>query len=273
EQRQKSDTARELSEHAKAIREQGLAFIEEIAKFMSLSCELCSVEVKNFHDLDSHMHAKHKVKRYARCCNEKFSKRFLLLDNIRQHSNPDCFTWVNLITKSYFDICFYLYAIHVSGVSQIVDLREIIYLSKIKRLKIKCSPANNVPRNLYLLRQLELVGLSDHNKNASSAVDEEIAKFMSLRCELCSVEIANFYRSPRSYARRVQRQRIFANVFFTFGAHTNCSRVFPDRKSMRNHFLMKHQKDEHKTFACFQCPSKFVLCTYCSVTKIVSFVA
>uniref|UniRef100_A0A1B0AE45 C2H2-type domain-containing protein n=1 Tax=Glossina pallidipes TaxID=7398 RepID=A0A1B0AE45_GLOPL len=24
------------------------------------------------------------------CCNKKFSKRFLLLDHVRQHSNPEC---------------------------------------------------------------------------------------------------------------------------------------------------------------------------------------
>uniref|UniRef100_A0A1A9WJ81 ZAD domain-containing protein n=1 Tax=Glossina brevipalpis TaxID=37001 RepID=A0A1A9WJ81_9MUSC len=66
-----------------------LALDEEIAKFMSLRCERCKLEVTNFSALQSHMLAEHNIKGYARCCHRRFSSRFLLLDHIRQHSNPD----------------------------------------------------------------------------------------------------------------------------------------------------------------------------------------
>ncbi|KAL9919841.1 transcription factor grauzone-like isoform 1-T1 [Glossina fuscipes fuscipes] len=113
-------------------------------------------------------------------------------------------------------------------------------------------------------------------QNACLAVDEEIAMFMSLHCEQCNEEATNFTafnrhmraeHNVRGYVRCCNKQfskhgllveHIHAHLNPACYRSENCSRVFPERKSMRNHFLMKHQKDEDKTLACSQCPSKFV---------------
>lgn len=37
-----------------------------------------------------------------------------------------------------------------------------------------------------------------------------------------------------------------------------CDFTFSDRQSRHNHFLVKHQRDEDKIYACTQCSKKFV---------------
>lgn len=68
-----------------------LAVDEEIAKFMSLHCELCHKEANNFTSLKGHMRTEHKTKGYVKCCNKKFRERGLLVEHIRVHFNPACY--------------------------------------------------------------------------------------------------------------------------------------------------------------------------------------
>uniref|UniRef100_A0A1A9WJ82 Transcription factor grauzone n=1 Tax=Glossina brevipalpis TaxID=37001 RepID=A0A1A9WJ82_9MUSC len=250
-----------------------LALDEEIAKFMTLHCERCKLEVKNFNALKSHMLAEHNIKGYARCCNRRFSSRFLLLDHIRQHSNPDSLKC---------EPCNRVFA----------DRNSLRHHLQIKHQKdedkmFSCSRCPKKFVRMYLLRQHELVGHSDH-KNACLAVDEEIAKFMALRCELCNEEAANFTalnrhmraeHNSRGYVRCCNKKfRERGLLVEHIRAHLNpacykceeCSLVFPDRKSMRNHFLMIHQKEEDKPFVCSQCPNKFVTVYLLQLHKVIA---
>uniref|UniRef100_A0A1A9WJ84 Transcription factor grauzone n=1 Tax=Glossina brevipalpis TaxID=37001 RepID=A0A1A9WJ84_9MUSC len=256
-----SKKTKKTPEESKADCGQSLAIDEEIAKFMSLNCDLCKFMVTNFNSLHSHMLAEHKIKGYVRCCNKKFSKRFLLLDHVRQHLNPDCFKC---------EQCNRVYADRNS--------MRIHFLSKHKKEEDKMFTCSQCPKKFfrrYSLRQHELVGHSDH-KNACLAVDEEIAKFMSLHCELCKEKASNFTaikghmrakHNIKGYVRCCNKKfRERGLLVEHIRAHLNpacykceeCSLVFPDRQSMRNHFLMKHPKKEDKPFACSQCSNKFV---------------
>ncbi|KAL9920708.1 transcription factor grauzone-like isoform 2-T2 [Glossina fuscipes fuscipes] len=253
--------AKKSPEQSKADSDQSIAIDEEIAKFMSLHCDLCNFAATNFYSLHSHMHTEHKIKGYVRCCNKKFSKRFLLLDHVRQHSNPECFKC---------EQCNRVYADRNS--------MRIHFLSKHKKDEDKMFTCSQCPKKFfrrYSLRQHELVGHSDH-KNACLAVDEEIAKFMSLHCELCKTE-ANNFTSLKGHMRAEHKIKGYVKccnkkfrergllvehirVHFNPACYKceECSLVFPDRQSMRNHFLMKHPKVEDKPFACSQCSNKFV---------------
>uniref|UniRef100_A0A1A9UY42 Transcription factor grauzone n=1 Tax=Glossina austeni TaxID=7395 RepID=A0A1A9UY42_GLOAU len=250
-----------------------VAIDEEIAKFMKLHCERCKLEVTNFSALQSHMLAEHNIKGYARCCHRRFSSRFLLIDHIRQHSNPDSLKC---------EPCNRVFADRNSMRNHL-----LIKHQKDEDKMFSCSRCPKKFVKMYLLRQHELVGHSDH-KNACLAVDEEIAKFMPLHCELCNVEVENFTalkghmrveHNMKGYMRCCNRK------FFERGllaehirTHLNpacykcekCSLVFPDRKSMRNHFLMIHQKKEDKPFACSQCSNKFVTVYLLQLHKVVA---
>uniref|UniRef100_A0A1A9WJ83 Transcription factor grauzone n=1 Tax=Glossina brevipalpis TaxID=37001 RepID=A0A1A9WJ83_9MUSC len=257
----KKKEKKELSQQAVAIREQSLAFDEEIAKFMSLNCELCKSAATNFNSLHNHMLSEHKINGYVRCCNKKFSKRFALLDHIRHHSNPEHFKC---------EQCNRVYANRNS--------MRTHFLSKHKNDEEKVFTCSQCPQKFfkrYLLRKHELFGHSDH-KNACVAVDEEIAKFMPLRCELCNEEATNFTalkghmraeHSIKGYVRCCNKKFCEHGLLVEhIRAHLNpacykceeCSLVFPDRQSMRNHFLMEHGKLEDKPFACSQCSDKFI---------------
>ncbi|XP_065367719.1 transcription factor grauzone-like isoform X2 [Calliphora vicina] len=64
----------------------------EIAKFMSLYCDICNSKSENFPALRVHMRDTHNIKEgYVTCCEKKFNKRALLLYHIRQHLNPSCY--------------------------------------------------------------------------------------------------------------------------------------------------------------------------------------
>ncbi|KAL9915386.1 transcription factor grauzone-like isoform 1-T1 [Glossina fuscipes fuscipes] len=253
-----------------------LAIDEEIAKFMKLQCERCKLEVANFSALQSHMLTEHKIKGYTRCCHRKFSSRVLLIDHIRQHANPDCFKC---------GPCKRVFADRKS-----MQNHFLIKHQKDEDKMFSCSQCSKKFVRRYLLRQHELVGHGDH-KNASLAVDEEIAKFMSLHCEKCNEEATNFRALNRhmraehnvqGYVRCCNRKfRERGSLVEHIRAHLNpacykcgeCSLVFPDRKSMRNHFLMIHQKDEDKPFACFacsQCSNKFVTVYLLQLHKVVA---
>ncbi|XP_037820649.1 transcription factor grauzone-like isoform X1 [Lucilia sericata] len=61
----------------------------EIAKYMSLYCDICNNKSDNFPALRIHMRESHNIKEgYVNCCDKKFNKRALLLYHIRQHLNP-----------------------------------------------------------------------------------------------------------------------------------------------------------------------------------------
>jgi len=68
--------------------EQSAAADEKIAKFMTLSCELCDETFTTFAALKSHYSVIHQQQGYATCCGYKFSLRHLLLDHIEFHLNP-----------------------------------------------------------------------------------------------------------------------------------------------------------------------------------------
>uniref|UniRef100_A0A1B0B1W0 C2H2-type domain-containing protein n=1 Tax=Glossina palpalis gambiensis TaxID=67801 RepID=A0A1B0B1W0_9MUSC len=145
-------------------------------------------------------------------------------------------------------------------------------------MKIKCVLVLDVQRSLLKCICCDNMSLwaIAITQNACLNVDEEIAMFMSLHCEQCNEEATNITalnrhmraeHNVRGYVRCCNKQfskhgllveHIRAHLNPACYKSENCSRVFPDHESMRNHFLMKHQKDEDKTFACSQCPSKFV---------------
>uniref|UniRef100_A0A1A9ZVK5 LNR domain-containing protein n=1 Tax=Glossina pallidipes TaxID=7398 RepID=A0A1A9ZVK5_GLOPL len=117
---------------------------------------------------------------------------------------------------------------------------------------------------------------SEAYRNKSLAIDREISKYMSLHCEICNGEVTNFAalkghmrveHNVKGYARCCNKKFLKRVLLLEhIRKHLNpdcykcdeCNRVFADRQSMRNHFLIKHQKDEDKTFTCHQCPKKFV---------------
>uniref|UniRef100_A0A1B0B678 Transcription factor grauzone n=1 Tax=Glossina palpalis gambiensis TaxID=67801 RepID=A0A1B0B678_9MUSC len=227
-----------------------LAIDEEIAKFMKLQCERCKLEVANFSALQSHMLTEHKIKGYARCCHRRFSSRFLLIDHIRQHSNPDSLKC---------EPCNRVFADRNSMRNHL-----LIKHQKDEDKMFSCSRCPKKFVRMYLLRQHELVGHSDH-KNACLAVDEEIAKFMPLHCELCSVEVENF-TSLKGHMRVEHNMKGYMRC---------CNRKFFERGLLAEHIRTHlnpacYKQEEDKPFACSQCSNKFVTVYLLQLHKVVA---
>uniref|UniRef100_A0A1A9WJ79 Transcription factor grauzone n=1 Tax=Glossina brevipalpis TaxID=37001 RepID=A0A1A9WJ79_9MUSC len=251
------EKTKKLPEQDKATREQD----EEIAKFMSLHCELCKSPATNFNSLRNHMFAEHKINGYVRCCNKKFSKRSLLLDHIGQHTNPECFKC---------EPCKRVFANRRSLGTHMLTKHE-----KDEDKRFACSRCPQKFARMYLLKRHELVGHS-HYKHADLAVDNEIARFTSLHCEVCNEEATNFTalkghmraeHSMNGYVRCCNKKFTERALLIEhIQTHLNpacykceeCGLVFSERQSMRNHFLMKHPNIKDTPFACSQCSKKFV---------------
>lgn len=54
-----------------------------------LECDLCEETCSNFQKLRLHFKEKHKSKGYIKCCERKFYRRYVLVEHIRMHLNPE----------------------------------------------------------------------------------------------------------------------------------------------------------------------------------------
>ncbi|XP_061401292.1 transcription factor grauzone [Musca vetustissima] len=106
-------------------------------------------------------------------------------------------------------------------------------------------------------------------------IDAQIGQYMTLQCDACSTETENFaslrvhmrkHGIKRGYAKCCNKKFFKRALLLDHIRHhldpeyfrcEDCDRAFVDRQSMRNHFLLKHQKEEDKIFECPQCSKKF----------------
>ena len=54
-----------------------------------LECDLCGETGPNFQKLRQHFKEKHKARGYIKCCERKFYRRYVLVEHIRMHLNPE----------------------------------------------------------------------------------------------------------------------------------------------------------------------------------------
>jgi hypothetical protein len=65
----------------------------KIMEFCKMQCELCNNVFKDWAEVKNHYRNEHKIKGYVycTCCNEKFTRRFRILDHIEYRENPSAF--------------------------------------------------------------------------------------------------------------------------------------------------------------------------------------
>uniref|UniRef100_A0A1I8Q4Q1 Transcription factor grauzone n=1 Tax=Stomoxys calcitrans TaxID=35570 RepID=A0A1I8Q4Q1_STOCA len=108
-------------------------------------------------------------------------------------------------------------------------------------------------------------------------IDDQISQYMTLHCDVCNTDCNNFaglrihmrekHAIKRGYAKCCNKKFLKRALLLDhIRQHLDpecyrceeCSKTFADRQSMRNHFLIKHQKEEDKKYECTQCSKKFV---------------
>ncbi|ETN66522.1 hypothetical protein AND_001688 [Anopheles darlingi] len=78
---------RSMKQKSARIREED----ERLKQFYSMTCEICSVQLKSFLLLQRHCREAHNQRGYVECCNQKFYRRFKLIDHLSFHTTPDAF--------------------------------------------------------------------------------------------------------------------------------------------------------------------------------------
>ncbi|XP_065366264.1 transcription factor grauzone-like [Calliphora vicina] len=80
------DTKKESSNNI----EKGLESDSFIAEWKpELECDICGETSTNFQQLRQHFKEQHKTRGYIKCCERKFHRRYVLVDHIRLHLNPE----------------------------------------------------------------------------------------------------------------------------------------------------------------------------------------
>lgn len=64
---------------------------EQIRNFCGLKCELCPEQFETFADTKAHYRKIHKQPGYIICCDKKIFKRFIIVQHIMKHVNPEAF--------------------------------------------------------------------------------------------------------------------------------------------------------------------------------------
>ncbi|TMW40138.1 hypothetical protein DOY81_014782, partial [Sarcophaga bullata] len=126
-------------------------------------------------------------------------------------------------------------------------------------------------------KSLKIAKESEDYKTKIKEYDTEIAQFMTLYCDFCNKSSENF----PALRRHMRDEHSITDGYVTccdkkftkralllyhIRQHLNpsyyrceeCDFTFSDRQSRHNHFLVKHQRDEDKIYACSQCSKKFV---------------
>ncbi|XP_058828723.1 zinc finger protein 62 homolog [Topomyia yanbarensis] len=64
---------------------------ELILEHFNLSCDLCQQSFNDFGDLRQHFESVHNEEPYLKCCNKKFNKKYLMVQHLQWHMNPEIF--------------------------------------------------------------------------------------------------------------------------------------------------------------------------------------
>lgn len=67
---------------------------EQIRQFCTMACELCTESFDSFRTALRHYRECHSHKGYLVCCDQKFFKRFKVVEHIQKHLNPEAFRYV-----------------------------------------------------------------------------------------------------------------------------------------------------------------------------------
>ena len=65
-----------------------------ILSFITLTCDICGVNLAKFSILKGHFRKEHNKNGYAVCCKKRYFKRCLLLEHINSHINPEYFKYI-----------------------------------------------------------------------------------------------------------------------------------------------------------------------------------
>ncbi|XP_053685076.1 zinc finger protein 808-like [Sabethes cyaneus] len=147
---------------------------ELVLRHHKLSCDLCSVPVKDFRALRLHFQSVHNQLPYINCCGKKYYKRFRMVQHLQLHIDPEAFR-CTLCKKNYAS-------------------------RRVLREHQKEHHQPRETRKAYVKRNYK-----PKKEGAPPTIDDKILQHYKLTCDICDESVDDF-RSLRVHFESVHNE-------------------------------------------------------------------
>uniref|UniRef100_A0A182JY47 Transcription factor grauzone n=1 Tax=Anopheles christyi TaxID=43041 RepID=A0A182JY47_9DIPT len=214
---------------------------KRIQEFYKFECEICSLPMDSFTNLQGHYRREHGTKGYIRCCEKLFYRRFQLLDHIAAHQGTiKC----EVCQKSYKS-------------SRYLALHMMKSHSREEERPFKCDKCHQSFHKEHLLKAHQANHLSEKCPICEKVVSSKYALKTHVAhmhgsdsnqiCDVCGKE----FRTKQAMERHINEhmgvdvvQKVQCNV---------CQRWFHGKYNLRKHVRFMHIEGG-QVFRCDLCP-------------------
>ncbi|XP_055388160.1 transcription factor grauzone-like [Condylostylus longicornis] len=194
-----------------------------IASIIKVYCNVCNLEQKNFSNLKKHCTMEHKQKGFVVCCGKKYFKRFLLVDHIEKHLNPESYK-CSSCEKSF------------TSRWTLRDHIQFIHKNVENNILFKCSQCEKSFTNKNLKLRHELFH-----------IPEEERKF---RCISCGKAFPS--KATLDCHVRIEHEKRYAGICDI------CGKSYKSKADLKRHLWERHEGDDKAKLQCKLCNSEFL---------------
>ncbi|XP_055844639.1 gastrula zinc finger protein xFG20-1-like [Episyrphus balteatus] len=224
-------------------------FDEIISKHKKLSCDICSIQLPDFAELQIHFRNVHKCRGYAVCCNKRFNKRGLFVDHINLHNDPHYFKCKDCGKVLSDRTCLRKHMISFHHNDELKTFQcEFCPKKFAKQYLLDQHSVRHVPENEFTFICSECGKGFPTNATLKAHLTQVHTTMYDRMCEIC----AKLIRGKAAFKRHVEEHE---GVVHPLLQCKECGSWLKDKRNLRKHIITQHSNEE-KNFSCDVCGKK-----------------